>query len=149
MTNLIAKQLITEHRKNVAEAKNAFVNDFNADVEEANKLFKVTEPNIAHQLLELSRLAKLAEDDVLDLEPHIRLKFNSPDTVAECFPSGEGAIDDDLYKVLWSMTQYYDTSFSEEPDPEKNSTALFWDKFTYKQKVALNNACFRDAENWG
>ena len=144
MTNLIAKQLITEHRKGVAEAKNAFVNDFNADVEEANKLFKVTEPNIAHQLLELSRLAKLAEDDVLDLEPHIRLKFNSPDTVAECFPN----VDEGLYTVLWNMTQYYDTSFSEEPDLEKNNTALFWDKFTYEQKVALNKAAERNQKLW-
>lgn len=134
MTNLIAKQLIEEHKNNVAEAKNAFVDDFNAEVEEANKLFEVSQT---------------ANDEVLDIEPHIRLKFNSPDTVAECFPSGEGAIDDELYNVLWSMTQYYDTSFSEEPDPEKNNTALFWDKFTYKQKVALNNAAFRDAENWG
>ena len=136
MTNLIAniEKLIEERRKDVTEAKNAFVNDFNADVEEANKLFEVSQTT---------------NDEVLDIEPHIRLKFNSPDTVAECFPSGEGAIDDDLYKVLWSMTQYYDTSFSEEPDPEKNNTALFWDKFTYEQKVALNNAAFRDAENWG
>jgi len=135
MTNLIAniEKLIEEHRKDVAEAKNAFVDDFNADVEEANKLFEV------------SQMTNEEIQAWLDIEPHTRLKFNSPDTVAECFPN----VDEDLYKVLWSMTQYYDTSFSEEPDPEKNNTALFWDKFTYEQKVALNNAAFRDAENWG
>ena len=141
MTNLITKQLIEEHRKNVAEAKNAFVDDFIAEVEEANKLFEAEDKEI-NKLFEVSQTAN---DEVLDIEPHGMLKFNSPDTVAECFPN----VDEDLCKALWSMTQYYDTSFSEEPDLEKNNTALFWDKFTYEQKVALNNAAFRDAENWG
>ncbi len=94
-------------------------------------------------------LARLIEEHkniagVLDIEPHGMLKFNSPDTVAECFPN----VDEDLYTVLWNMTQYYDTSFSEEPDLEKNNTALFWDKFTYEQKVALNEAAKRNQNLW-
>ena len=70
------------------------------------------------------------------IEPHTKLKFTSPDEVAECFPN----VDDELYKVLWSMTEFYDNSFSEEPDPEKNNTTLFWDKFTDEQKTAINQA---------
>ena len=91
----------------------------------------------------VSQTANL-EGEVLDIEPHGMLKFNSPDTVAECFPN----VDEDLYNVLWSMTKYYDTSFSEEPDLEKNNTALFWDKFTYEQKVALNEAAERNQRCW-
>jgi hypothetical protein len=41
--------------------------------------------------------------------------------------------------------QIYDNSFSEEPDPEKNNTALFWDKFTDEQKTAINQAAEKDA----
>lgn len=107
MANLIAKQLIEEHKNNVSQTANL-------------------------------------EGEVLDIEPHGMLKFNSPDTVAECFPN----VDEDLYTVLWNMTQYYDTSFSEEPDLEKNNTALFWDKFTYEQKVALNEAAERNQKLW-
>ncbi len=82
------------------------------------------------------------------IEPHGMLKFNSPDTVAECFPN----VDEDLYNVLWSMTQYYEHGFSFkrtlDDDLEKNNTALFWDKFTYEQKVALNKAAEQNQNLW-
>ena len=105
---------------------------------------------IANQLIKeyrnsVSQTANL-EGEVLDVEPHGMLQFNSPDTVAECFPN----VDEDLYNVLWSMTQYYDHGFTfqEEPDLEKNNTALFWDKFTYEQKVALNVAAEQNQKFW-
>jgi len=80
------------------------------------------------------------------IEPDESLAFNSPDEVAECWSGIDAG--SELYAKLWSMTEFYDRSFSEEPDPEKNNTALFWDKFTYEQKVALNAAAKKRNEQW-
>ena len=82
----------------------------------------------------------------MKIKPHLAFKFTTPDTVAECYPI---KLDDPLYDRLWSMTEFYDRKFREEPYPELNNLASFWNKFTDDEKVALNAAAEAYEKEWG
>ena len=82
----------------------------------------------------------------MTIKAHTNFSFSTPDEVAECFPID---MDDPLYRRLWSMTEFYDNKFREEPDPEANSLASFWDKFTDEEKVKLNAAAEEHDKEWG
>jgi len=82
----------------------------------------------------------------MTIKAHGAFRFTTPDTVAECYPI---KLSDPLYNRLWSMTEFYDRKFREEPDHEANSLASFWNKFTDEEKVALNAAAEAYEKEWG
>ena len=86
----------------------------------------------------------------MTVQPHPRLQYVTPDTVAECWNVGE-----DLYVALWKTVGAYDDAYRaniEDIGPADvvglNNVTDFWNQFTDEQKAELNRAAQQEEDFW-